>query len=253
MRLWGPASCVVSALLAGCRWGTDLPPSDNDSGGYGWLRIEAPWPNSTLSTSAPTFSGSMFVGDTVDSDVPAVRCMLPLIDVTWTNQTTGIERSGYAIGELHQNCSFFGECGDKFWCTNSWQATPVLAPGENRILIRAADSKGNWGTEVRSVLFDPALTVPVVVINGPTRKETWTTPDRSLTLQGYAVDVVDLRWTNNTGQGAATGSVALANSNFTRWEAQLWLVDGDNTVTLSAKAGNGATASTSLLVTLVTP
>src|SRR5438045_9601441 len=96
MRLWGSASSVLSALLAGCRWGTDLPPSDYDSGGYGWLRIETPSPDSTLSTSAPEFSGSMFVGDAVDSDIPAIRCMLTLVDVTWTNQTTASEEIGRA-------------------------------------------------------------------------------------------------------------------------------------------------------------
>jgi hypothetical protein len=247
MRLRNIAASAL-ALLEGCRWGTEPPPSDAESGGSGWLRIEYPsFPNEAVLTSRPRFSGTMFLGPQV-SNPSVIDCMFPEIALDWTNETTGATGHGVAIGERHQNCSFlFGECGDKFWCENTWAATPVVAPGTNRIRIRADDGLDNWGSATREVTFDLMSAVPRLAIAEPTSRDNWTTSTLDVRLKGYAIDTVGLRWTNRAFD--SSGDIPLSNDGSIGWEVIVFLYPGENAITVTATAPSGATASDSILVT----
>src|SRR2546428_6654890 len=251
MRLRDIAFPALGALLAACRWGTGPPPPDVESGGTGWLRIEDPGFNFTTGTSKPLFSGTMFLTSQV-SNPSVVDCMFPPIEVSWTNEATGIEGYGTAIGERHQVCSiFFGECGDQFWCTNRWEAIPAVAPGANHIRIRADDGMCNWGTDLRDIAIDPKLTVPRLGILEPTSNDNWTSTALDVRLKGYAIDAIGLRWANRAFD--SSGDILLSNGSSMLWEVTVFLSTGENAITVTATAANGATASDSLLVTSLSP
>jgi hypothetical protein len=153
--------------------------------------------------------------------------------VTWANAANGT--SGIATG------------------TTSWSISAIsLAAGTNTLTVTASDSAGNSSSDILTVTYTPPdITVPLVAIASPTNSTTYSTTTSTITLSGTASDnigVTSVAWANsaNGTSGTATGT--------TSWSTPaISLIQGSNTLTVTASDSAGNKASATSTVTYSAP
>ncbi|MFZ5573116.1 MAG: Ig-like domain-containing protein [Thermodesulfobacteriota bacterium] len=136
--------------------------------------------------------------------------------------------------------------------TNTWSVSGVaLAEGTNKITVTALDAAGNQGQSVLTVTYTPPDTIdPVLAILSPTDTGTYQTQQATLAISGSASDnvgVTQVRWsTTSGGSGTATGTQS--------WSATgIGLLEGSNTVSVTALDAAGNSAMRNLVVTYTKP
>ena len=122
----------------------------------------------------------------------------------------------------------------------------VLAAGRASWSVRASNAAGAGPWSGASDFTVPDGAAPTVVISGPTTAATYSTPNATIALSGTATDdiaVTQVTWTNSGGgSGTATGTSA--------WSIPaVSLVNGTNTITVTARDGAGNSATDVLTVT----
>jgi len=130
--------------------------------------------------------------------------------------------------------------------TTAWTTPAIsLVAGANVITVTVTDNAGNTSTAVITVTLDG--TAPGVTITSPTAAPTFVTNLSSLNLGGTATDnvsVASVSWSRAEG-GGATGSA----TGTTVWNANVPLVAGTNTITVTATDTAGGTSTDVLTVT----
>lgn len=201
-----------------------VPTVTPGDGGGGGGDTTDPTVTITTPTTAPTYttpSDTVNIGGNATDNVDVK-------EVTWTNSGGN---SGPANG------------------TDNWTATVPLVNGDNTITVTAHDNAGNTSTDVITVTTTAGAgdtTSPTVTITNPTSSPTYSTPTTNVNLGGSAddnVEVAFVTWTN-----PATGDSGTANGT-DNWTATVPLVNGSNTITVTAHDVAGNTSSDIITVT----
>jgi hypothetical protein len=151
-----------------------------------------------------------------------------LLQVTWSTTAAVSPTTGTAMG------------------TDNWSISDLpLAPGPNVITITAEDTVGRTGTARITLIYDPDA--PTIVITVPTAEPTYMTTTSPLALAGSASDNIDVQtvtWANATtgDSGAALGTGAWAIGSIP-------LIEGMNTITVTATDTVGNTGEATVVVT----
>lgn len=186
------------------------------------VTIGAPPQPASTSASSATISG------TVSGGISPVK-------VTWASDR-GV--SGSASG------------------TTSWSATVPLSSGANNITVIATDAQQTTAQAAIAISrqanpVTPAVNPPAVQITSPTAAASCTATKTPLNLAGTATvsgsAISKVSWVNSGGgSGQATGT--------NNWSiAGVPLAKGVNTITVTAQAANGTSASAALAVTFSAP
>jgi hypothetical protein len=228
---------TVSGLTAGNTYYFAVSALDNSSNESGnSSEVSATIPDSTIPTVAiasPTSSStyatstsSITLSGTASDNVGVTR-------VTWANTANGT--SGIATG------------------TTSWSISAIsLAAGTNTITVTASDSAGNTANDILTVTYAPPDTaVPVIAIASPTSSSTYSTTTSTVTLSGTASDNVGV--TRVTWANAANGTSGIATGTTSWSTSAISLIEGSNTLTVTASDSAGNKSSTILAVTYSVP
>lgn len=124
-----------------------------------------------------------------------------------------------------------------------------LSDGAHTVEIEAFDNANNSVT--RSITFNVDTAIPEVSITSPTGNATYSTSSSSMSLSGALSDnigVVEVSWANSRG-----GSGTAVFSNTTWSISDITLLEGSNTITITARDASNNTAATSLTVTYALP
>jgi hypothetical protein len=183
----------------------------------------------TSSTSHSTNSATLNLGGTASDNVGVTL-------VEWTNSLGG---SGTATG------------------TASWTANGIaLTVGLNAITVTARDAAGNVNTDLLNVTYSlaPDTTLPNITITTPTSNSSTNVGSaNTITLGGTASDnvgVTQVTWSSSIDPvsvvGVATGT--------TTWSAaNIPLINGGQTITVTARDAAGNVRSDTIAVTSSTP
>ncbi len=130
----------------------------------------------------------------------------------------------------------------------AWQINVALEEGHNTIVARAVDARGNEVTAVVSVSLD--TTPPYVTIENPADGKTVYEPTVAVT--GLINDIV--RGTVSEDQAVVSvNGVAATVSNRSYLAENVALIEGDNTITVSASDNVGNTSTASVTIKYVVP
>ena len=175
----------------------------------------------TLTITSPTVADTYITGATPLLTLAGTAADNALLSsVTWTNAARG--EGGTASG------------------TTSWSVASIpLNPGANPISVIATDAAGNLRTDTLTVYYDDAD--PSVTITGPSSLPTFTTNAATLTLEGTAMDGVEVE--SVTWANAATGVLGTATGTTSWSESAVSLNPGNNaiTVTVTDRVGRMST------------
>ena len=181
------------------------------------ITVTAPVNAATFSTTSSTLN----LGGTATDAVGVTQ-------VQWTNSLGG---SGTASG------------------TANWTASGIaLTVGLNTITVTARDAAGNLGTDTLAVTYSlpPDTTLPTITISSPTANPTTSTSANSITLGGSASDdvgVTQVTWVSSIGvSGTASGTTAWTVTGIP-------LINGSQTLTVTARDAAGNTRNDAIVVT----
>jgi hypothetical protein len=190
-----------------------------------------------------------------DTDNPAVTITLPTSGSTFETSSSSIDLSGSASDNVGvSQVSWSNSKGGSGTAsgTSSWTIADIqLSEGENALNITAKDAAGNQSTDTLTVAYiPPDTTVPVITIQLPTTSGSYSTEGSSIDLLGLAADNIGLSqvtWANSKGgSGTASGTSS--------WSiAGIQLLEGDNTLTVTAIDGAGNQSTDTLTVAYSPP
>ena len=182
-----------------------------------------------------------------DKTAPTISITSPTSDATYTSTTTPLTIAGVASDNKGvSNVTWSSSAGGSGTCTGttSWTADIPLTAGLNTITVTAKDKAGNAGVATLAV-----TTPPAVSITSPTSNATYTSTTTPLTIAGTASDntgVSTVTWSSSTGDsGTCTGT--------TSWTADIRLIEGMNTITVTAEDAAGNAGVDTLAVTGTLP
>ncbi len=134
--------------------------------------------------------------------------------------------------------------------TNNWVIPGItLNEGLNTVTVMAADASGNTSSATISISYTaPDTTPPAVVITSPVQEESYTSANPTIALSGTASDdraLQQVSWESSTGdRGIASGTES--------WTIDaIELVEGLNTITVTASDSSGNTSPDTLAVTYI--
>ncbi len=198
---------------------TYIPPVVTDTTAPA-LAITAPTSNTTYSTNSTSINISGTASDNIG-----------VTQVSWSNSTGG---SGQATG------------------TNSWSVANIaLKEGSNGITVTARDAAGNTAQKMLTVTYAVLdTTAPTISITSPSSSGAYQTSVATINLAGSASDnkaVSQVRWSNDKGgSGIAVGTATWTISGAA-------LLEGTNTIKVTAVDAAGNQGSSSIAVTYTVP
>ncbi len=191
----------------------------------------------------------------IDITPPTVTISAPTGNASYTTTAATVRLSGSATDDVGVTLvTWSTDRGNTGTCTgtSAWNTADIpITVGQNTITITASDASGNTGAAALTVIV-PDTVPPTVAITLPTGNATYATSVSPLVLSGTASDnvgVVSVAWSTSRGKnGTCTGTSTWSSSGIT-------LLQGLNTITISAKdaAGNTGTATLAVTFTDVTP
>jgi len=228
----GALAFLVSALV-GCQEG-GMSSTAVDSGGWGWISIEAPSGPLTTAGDTVLVTGSAFIRSESGGATA---------DVTWWNVTTGASGPGSSHFTYEWQC-FLWACG--WWeTTHAWSASVPLAMGDNVIFVEARTNNYNWARKQLAVVRVVDSTPPVVAILAPAPGST--VAAEPIVLAGTAWD--DVALATVTATNLTTGATFVADGT-AAWTVMMSLLPGANTIVVTALDTAGLSATDTIEVSL---
>jgi hypothetical protein len=245
--------------LAGVTWSNNRGGGGACSGRKNWAVKDIPLQSGTnvITVEARDAAGNTGT-DTLtvawvvpDAAAPGLAITSPTTEKTYETAAAAIALAGTASdpdGVAAVTWSNSAGGGGTATGTAGWSVPFVaLEPGSNRITVEARDTSGNTTSAVLTVT---RLTVdkkaPRLTIASPTQSAGYSTELETLSLAGTASDdfgVVSVTWSNDRGGNGTAGGT-------TNWSAaDVPLLAGTNTITVTARDAAGNTATDTLSVT----
>ncbi len=192
-----------------------------------------------------------------DSINPLISISSPTIETTYTTSSSTINLAGtasdnIALSSVSWSCT--SGCSDSGTAsgTNAWSVNNIhLVEGSNSVTVTAIDSSDNQATDSLTITYTPApvdIINPLISISSPTTEATYTTSSSTINLAGTASDNIALSsvsWSCTSGcsgSGTASGTDSWSVNNIN-------LVEGSNTVTITALDSSDNEATDSLTIT----
>lgn len=224
----------------------------SDAGGINSLRVNEEivlvGVDGHFSVDLPLLAGSNIIllvatdqAGNVTREVLQLNLDLQVTTLTLSALPDG-SRTRDAILDLDGKVTFAGGVGTlmigsetiEIQTDGSFSAGVPLIPGENQIEVTAIDSDGNRSREIRTITLDPSA--PAIVLNAPA--DALNTQTDFVTITGTAA--ADAEITIRDSEGA----LADVTRNGTEFTATVNLVDGLNTIIVSAKDATGLQSQT---------
>ena len=206
-------------------------------------------------TATDTLTVTYTPPDNTDTDRPTVSITTPTGDSTYATGNSQLSIGGTASdNETVALVSWTNSRGSSGNCngTNTWSTSDILlSSGQNVITVMARDAAGNTATDTLTVNYTPPDTIPpTVTIATPTSESTYFAGSSQLSIGGTAsdnVEVTTVSWINSRGgSGTCSGTNTWSTSD-------IFLSNGQNIITVTARDAAGNTTSDTLSVTYTSP
>lgn len=246
--------------IASVTWSNSRGGSGDCTGTISWTvpEIALQIGQNVITASATDLSGTT-VTDTItitriQLQSPAITITSPTSADSWVSGRQTITLSGTAsaaMGITHVTWSSDrGSSGD---CEGigSWSAADIpLESGENVIMVSASDDSQILGTDQILVTYQEDTAQPTIEITSPTDQSRCARNCPVLNLRGMVWDdtsVAAVWWEND-----ATGESGSGALNDDIWSVGgIALVEGENSIMVTAEDGVGNTASVGIVVTYI--
>jgi hypothetical protein len=194
------------------------------------------------------------IGELADIAAPVVTITSPTTETTYGTKSTSLNIGGTAsdaIGVTQVSWTNSRGGSGTATGTTSWNVTGVaLVEGENVLTVTALDEAGNVSTDVLSVVYAaPDTTAPLVTITAPTVNTVFNTFQASINISGTASDdigVAQIEWWSSAGSGGTANGIS-------NWDIDtIYLIEGENVITITAKdeAGNESIDTLTVVYTI---
>ena len=188
---------------------------------------------------------------TQDTQAPAAHILSPSASGTLTTNQALVILSGTATDDVAVvSLSWSSSGGLSGTCTGSnvWQTGTIrLVPGTNVLTVTASDATGKTAEAILNAIYAvPDQQPPWVTIVSPATNGLFDTGSSNVSVSaqvGDDVGVVSVNWTNSrTGNGSCLLSKGYALAT------NIYLLAGDNPITLTARDASGKATNATLTI-----